>query len=91
MELDDAEASALARTKAVHVPLILLAVLGGVWLGGTGLGKNLPFLAFGLGGVAEAFVPGASAAQTCKRVGKVLGAALLGLVGFVVLVKVAGV
>ena len=31
-------------------------------------------------GVAEAFVPGASALKTHKRVGKVLGACLLGLV-----------
>ena len=43
----------------------------------------LPSLAFLLGGVAEAFVPGASAAETAKRVGKVLGASLLGGVGFV--------
>ena len=39
----------------------------------------LPLLAFLLGGVAEASVPGASALETCKRVGKVLGACLLGL------------
>ena len=35
-------------------------------------------LAFLLGGVVEAFVPGASAAETTKRVGKVVGAWLLG-------------
>ena len=35
-----------------------------------------------LGGVAEAFVPGAGAAETAKRVGKVLGAWLLGATGF---------
>ena len=39
-------------------------------------------MAFLLGGVAEAFVPGASAAETAKRVGKVLGAWLLGQLGF---------
>merc|ERR1711969_199542 len=31
--LGDGEASALAQTKAVHVALIVLAVLGGVWSG----------------------------------------------------------
>merc|ERR1712093_665666 len=53
VELEDAEAAALARTKAVHVVLLVLAVLGGVWSGGEVF--FLPFLAFGLGGVAEAF------------------------------------
>ena len=46
----------------------------------------LPFLAFPLGGVAEAFVPGASATATAKRVGKVLGAWLLGVGGLVALI-----
>jgi hypothetical protein len=89
VELDDAEASALARTKAVHVALIVLAVLGAVWSGNVWVAIGLPFLAFLLGGVAEAFVPGASAAQTCNRVFKVLGAWLLGWVGFFVLAGIA--
>ena len=91
VELGDAEASALARTKVVHVALLVLAVLGVVWLGDLGGGEVallLPSLAFVLGGVAEAFVPGASAAETTKRVGKVLGAALLGFVGMFVLVGI---
>ena len=46
---------------------------------------RVPWLAFPLGGVAEAFVPGASAAETAKRAGRVLGAWLLGFVGFVFL------
>ena len=87
VELDDDEASALARTKAVHVALIVLAVLGAVW-SGEKAAIFLPFLAFLLGGVAEAFVPGASAAETAKRVGKVLGAWLLGFVGWVFLNEV---
>ena len=70
VELDDAEASALARTKAVHVALIVLAVHGAVWLGSLEAAFFLPFLAFLLGGVAEAFVPGASVAETCKRIVK---------------------
>ena len=89
VELEDAEASALARTKAVHVALIVLGMLGGVWSGTVEAAFFLPFLAFLLGGVAEAFVPGASAAETAKRAGKVLGAWLLGMVGFVFLVVLA--
>eukprot|EP01043_Picozoa_sp_COSAG02_P047990 COSAG02_NODE_4662_length_5119_cov_2.425299_2_plen_612_part_00 len=88
VELNDAEAPALARTKAVHVALLVLAVLGGAWTAGEGA-LFLPFLAFLLGGVTEAIVPGASAVETCKRVGKVLGAWLLGGVGFVVLFTIA--
>ena len=87
VELDDAEAAGLARTKAVHVALIVLAVLGGVWSGGEVF--FLPFLVFPLAGAVEAFVPGVGAAETAKRVGKVLGAWLLGLVGLV-LVLVQG-
>ena len=80
VELEDGEATALARTKAVHVALLVLAVLGGVWTGHWAVAPLLAFLAFLLGGVMEAFVPGASAAETAKRVGKVLGAWLLGIV-----------
>ena len=79
VELGDAEASALARTKAVHVALIVLSVCSvmvvGLW------SFFLSFLAFLLGGVVEAVVPGAGAAETAKRVGKVLGAWRLGLAG----------
>ena len=91
VELDDDEASALARTKVVHVALLVLAVLGVVWSGDLGGGEVallLPSLAFVLGGVAEASVPGASAVETAKRVGKVLGAALLGFVGIFALVGI---
>ena len=42
-----------------------------------------------LGGMAEEFVPGASAAETAMRVAKVLGVCLLGSVGWIVLVVVA--
>ena len=45
-------------------------------------------VAFLLGGVAQAFVPGASA-TTCKRIGMVLGAWMLGFAGFVVLINLA--
>ena len=74
VELYDAEATALARTKVVHVALLVLAVLGAVWSGDSSVASSLPFLAFLLGGVVEAFVLGASGVETAKRVGKVLGA-----------------
>ena len=87
VELDDGEASALARTKAVHVALLVLFVFGAVWSGVIPVAVFGPLLAFLLGGVAESFVPGVGAAKTCKRVGKVLGAWLLGFVGFMNLLE----
>ena len=69
VELVDVEASALSRTKAVHVALLVLAVLGGVWSDNVWVAAFfLTSLAFLLGGVAEAFVSGASAAETAKPV-----------------------
>ena len=85
MELDDAEATALARTKAVHVALLVLSVQGGVRSGDSLTAWFLPPLAFLLAGVAEAFVPGASAAQTAKRAGKTVVASILGIFGLFVL------
>ena len=89
MELEDAEASALAHTKAVHVALLVVIVPGAVWFGSFHNALFPPFLVFLLGGVAESFVPGASAAQTAKRVGKALGAWLLGFLGFMVVFALA--
>ena len=51
---------------------------------------GLPLLAFLLGGVAEACVPGAGAAETAKRGGKARGAWLLGWGGLFVLLVLAG-
>eukprot|EP01043_Picozoa_sp_COSAG02_P060381 COSAG02_NODE_7878_length_2806_cov_7.132989_1_plen_486_part_00 len=84
VEMDDAEACAMARTKVVHLALIVLTVLGAVWSGTYGsVTSMLPLLTFGpLGGVAQVVVLGASVVETAKRVGKVLGASLLGLCGF---------
>ena len=46
----------------------------------------IPFLAFWLGGVAEAVAtPGAGAAEKAKGVGKATGAATLGAVGIAIL------
>ena len=65
------------------------SVLGAVVSGDAWGALYLCFLAFLLGGVAEAFVPGAGAAETAKRVGKVLGAWLLGFFGSIALTLVA--
>ena len=46
VELDDAEASALARTKAVHVALLVLAVRGGVWSRDRYVARGLVFSLF---------------------------------------------
>ena len=46
-------------------------------------------ITLGLGGAAEAFVSGASATETAKRVGKALGASLLGLLGGLVMAFLA--
>eukprot|EP01043_Picozoa_sp_COSAG02_P050629 COSAG02_NODE_5227_length_4525_cov_1.708540_2_plen_513_part_00 len=82
VELNDGEASALARTKAVHVVLIVLAVLA--------LGNDLIVpLAFLLGGVVETLLLG-GAVEKCKRVGKVLGAWLLGGVVVMVMAEIVG-
>ena len=89
VELEDAEASALARTKAVHVALLVLSVLGGVWSANVYAAIGLPFVAFLVGGVVEAFAPGAGAAETTKRVCKVVGEWLLGFCGFFAVVAIA--
>ena len=89
VELGDVEAAALVRAKAVHVVLVVLAILGGVWSGDQVVAIALPFPAFLLGGVAEAFVSTAGAARACRRVAKVVGASLLAFVGCFALVTVA--
>jgi hypothetical protein len=86
VELDDVEASALARTKAVHVALIVLVVVGVAWSGIPQVFLTFSPLALPLGGVVEAFLPGAATAETAKRVGKVLGAWLLGCVGLILVI-----
>ena len=88
VELGDAEAAALARTKPIHTALILVTVLGSVAIGGVdGDGAAVVFtaLTFWVGGVAEAFGAGRSVCDVCKRIGWATGASLL---GFVVLVLV---
>ena len=90
VELGDAEAAALARTKMAHVPPIVLAVLVGVWSGDAQTAALLPLLAFLVAGLAESFMSGVGGTETPKRAGKVFGAWLSGLAGTWVLSVAAG-
>ena len=75
------EMVALARSKAVHVLLIVAAMTGAVWMAEPNLALWLPSLAFWLSGVVEAAANGGeNVAATCTSVCKVTGAWLLGLV-----------
>ena len=90
VELRDIEAMALVQSKAVHVVLLVPAVLAAVssmFVMPNPLFAFLtPFLAFWLAGVAEAVAtPSANAAEKIKGVGKATGAALLGLIGVAML------
>lgn len=89
VELGDLEAAALARTKAVHVILLVFAVLGSVLSAKFGGALIVTLLMFLLGGVVESFVPGAPTLETLKRIGKVVGAWLLGFFGFFLLTDLA--
>lgn len=53
VDLADDEAAALARTKVVHVVLIVLGLLVAVWSGNIFVGV----FAVLLGGIGESFVP----------------------------------
>jgi hypothetical protein len=86
VKLQDTEAAALVWSKAVHMALLVVVVPAAVWSGTyiSWLVVFIPFLAFWLGGVAEAVAtPSAGAAEMVKGVGKATGAAVLGLVVFV--------
>jgi hypothetical protein len=92
VELRDAEAAALVRSKAVHVALLVGAVLAAVWVADYWVAFLTGFLAVWLGGVAEAVAtPGAGAAEKAKGVGKATGAAALGGIGFMLLTVVIGI
>ena len=84
VELDDAEAESLVRTKTFHIGMITMCVPASVWLAhatGTFGACALAALPLWLGGLAEAIVPGATVAETCKRIGQTLAACAFG--GFV--------
>jgi hypothetical protein len=105
----DAGHAALLRSKTVHVVLLVVAVLVAVWSGNGAIVFLAPFLAFWLGGVAEAVASADNdtedkvteatsttitttheAAGKIKAVGKVTAAAVLGVVGIIILIVAAG-
>ena len=91
VELGEAEAAALMRSKAVHVAVLVVAVPCAVVGGGSGdlasylLAQILPFLAFWVAGGTEAVLGSAGAGEACKEVGKVTGRWLPGCIGVFVL------
>jgi hypothetical protein len=92
--VSDPQADALARTKPVHIVLLMAMVLGGVAYGGaTGNFKEAAiftsFLAFFLARAAEAFGGGRSGAEVAKEVAKAAGAFVLGFFGFFVLLIIS--
>ena len=68
----------LVRSKTAHMTLIVLIMLVSVRVHTDVSLMFLPFFVFWLGGVAESVEPGSSAAETCKRIGKLTGAWVLG-------------
>lgn len=85
IDLTDAQELALGRTKTVHFFLVLvvlvmcLLLVAGDYLTEPLMPAYLLLESiFWVGGVAEAFVPGAPATQTLLRIGKATGAWLLG-------------
>jgi hypothetical protein len=90
VQLRDTEAAALVQSKAVHVVLLVAAVPTAVWLGSHTFGFLPAFVAFWLGGVAEAIgTPDVGTTEKIKGAGKATGAAVLGLVGSLSMVTVA--
>jgi hypothetical protein len=82
VELRDTEAAALVLSKAVHMVLLVPAVLAAVWAVNFSVAMMAPFLAFWLVGVAEEVAtPGAGVADKIKGVGKATGAVVLGIAG----------
>ena len=76
MELADADASTLARSKTSHMILLLIALLGGLWAAALGYSTFqvlfLPFPAFWIGGVLEALNKGGTTEEKLRRVFQLL-------------------
>ena len=91
--VSDAQVEILARTKPVHIAMIVAAVLGAVAIGGaTGefkLAGIFPsFLAFFLARAAEAFGGGRGGAEVAKGVAETAGATVLGMVAWIALLLI---
>jgi hypothetical protein len=84
--LGDAAASALVRTKTLHVVLLVVTTIAGVVWEGFPVNQLLTFFAFLVGGIAEVFADGATAtaAAKLKAAVKVCGTWLLGMTTFFV-------
>ena len=78
MELSDAEAVALVRTKVVHMAFLVVAVMASVIcapLFGTDgtAAAGFPILGFFAANIVQAFQPGATPAEVGIQVGKKIG------------------
>eukprot|EP01045_Picozoa_sp_COSAG04_P010275 COSAG04_NODE_624_length_11804_cov_36.044425_6_plen_126_part_00 len=91
IKLSDTQATALARTKPVHIALVTSAVLGAVAWGGAGYVLGVvgywaamffPFFAFGFGKSVDAFGSGHTTAEIAKEITSTLGKMMLGFVVF---------
>jgi hypothetical protein len=79
VELQDTEAEALVRSKAVHVVLLVVAVPTIVWSGNARVAVLILFLAFWLGGAWRRWSPRRAPGRPRRSRAS---AALLGVVGF---------
>jgi hypothetical protein len=88
VELGEAEARSLVRSKVVHVCVLMLLLPSTVAIGLSGdesleWGVFVPLATFWTAGVAEAIIGDeASAVEICTEVGKVTGRGLLGMLGW---------
>jgi hypothetical protein len=89
VDLGDKEADALARTKVVHIGLIMVCVPASLWAAHFTASFGACFVAVAaiwIGGLVEAFVPGATPGETARRVGETVLEAFVGFgFGFLVL------
>ena len=82
VELDDVQTAALSKTKALHIGLLVVCVPASVWLAhatATFGACALAALPLWVGGLAEAVVPGADPAATCKRLAQTMATCALGI------------
>jgi hypothetical protein len=92
VDLSDDEADSLAHTKAVHIGLIMIFVPASLFAAHVTASFAGCFVAMApvwLGGIAEAFIPGATVGETARRVVETVLQALMGFCfGFMCFVAV---